>query len=217
MYWTNDNDLKWAVQHGALVIITKKQIDKLPCIIVDNPLEVYAKMCLYYRELHDISTTVVIGSIGKTSTKRMIESVYEQQYRTFANPTNRNLLCHIGYDVQHIPSKVEKTIEEVSEDTPGYAMYSSIACKPQIVVISSIDNSHFEAFGSQDAIAREICSVTKGMEKDGTIIMNKDDFKYYELIKTHKYCTVSLTDKTADIYSENIEITNDGLIFDIID
>lgn len=44
MYWTNDNDLRWAVQHGALVIITKKQIDKLPCIIVDNPLEVYAKI-----------------------------------------------------------------------------------------------------------------------------------------------------------------------------
>lgn len=218
MYWTNDEDLRWAVNNGASVLITKRQIDDLPCIIVENPLDVYAKMCLYFRELHkNVSTTIVIGSIGKTTTKRMIESVYEQQYNTFTNPTNRNLLCHTGYDVQHIPSKVEKTIQEVSEDTPGYAQYSSIACKPKIVVITSIDKSHFEAYGSQDAIAREICSVTKGMEKDGTVIINKDNFKYYELIKTHKCCTVSTTDKTADIYSENIEITNDGLIFDIID
>ena len=184
MYWTNDEDLRWAVNNGASVLITKRQIDDLPCIIVENPLDVYAKMCLYFRELHkNVSTTIVIGSIGKTTTKRMIESVYEQQYNTFTNPTNRNLLCHTGYDVQHIPSKVEKTIQEVSEDTPGYAQYSSIACKPKIVVITSIDKSHFEAYGSQDAIAREICSVTKGMEKDGTIIINKDNFKYYELIK----------------------------------
>jgi len=218
MYWTDEDDLKWAVKHGALVIITKKQIDNLPCIIVDNPLELYAKMCLYFRMLHpNVSATLVTGSIGKTTTKRMIESVYEQQYNTFTNPTNRNLLSHIGYDVQHIPSKVEKIIEEVSEDTPGYALYSSIACKPKVVVITSIDKSHFEAFGSQDAIAEEICSVSKGMEKNGVIIVNKDDFEYYELLGKHKVCTVSITDKTADIYSENIKVMNDGLVFDIID
>lgn len=217
MYWTDDVDLRWAVQHGALVLITKKQIDNLPCIIVDNPLEVYAKMCLYFRELHSVSTTVVIGSIGKTTTKRMIESVYEQQYNTFTNPTNRNLLCHIGYDVQHIPSRVEKIIEEVSEDTPGYALYSSIACKPKVVVITSIDKSHFEAFGSQDAIAKEICSVTDGGDKNCTVIVNKDDFRYYELINKFKVCTCSITDESADIYANNINVTNDGLEFDIIE
>ena len=91
MYWMNDDDLRWAIKNGALAIVTKKQIDNLPCIIVDNPLEVYAKMCLYFRKLHsNVSATLVTGSIGKTTTKRMVESVYEQQYRTFANPTNRN-------------------------------------------------------------------------------------------------------------------------------
>lgn len=218
MYWTDEDDLRWAAKNGAIVLITRKQIDNLPCIIVDDPLWVYAKMCLYFRDLHkNVSTTVVIGSIGKTTTKRMIESVYKQQFNTFTNPTNRNLLCHVGYDVQHIPAKVEKTIEEVSEDTPGYARYSSIACKPKTVVLTSIDKSHFEAFGSQYAIAEEICSVSKGMERDGVIIVNKDDFEYYELINEHKVCTVSITDKTADIYSENINVTSDGLVFDIID
>lgn len=218
MYWTDENDLRWAVKNGALIIVTNRIIDDLPCVVVDNPLEVYAKMCLHFRKLHrNVSTTVVIGSIGKTTTKRMIESVYEQQFNTFTNPTNRNLLCHVGYDVQHIPAKVEKTIEEVSEDTPGYAIYSSIACKPKTVVITSIDKSHFEAFGSQYAIAEEICSVSKGMEKEGVIIVNKDDFEYYELLGEHNVCTVSITDKTADIYSDNIKVTDNGLVFDIVD
>lgn len=219
MYWMDDDDLRWAVKNGALAIVTKKQIDDLPCIIVDNPLEAYGKMCLYFRMLHpNVSATLVTGSIGKTTTKRMIESVYEQQYRTFANPTNKNLLSAVGYSMQHIPSETQKIIEEVSEDTPGYAVHSSTACKPNTVVITSIDKSHFEAFGSQEAIVHEICSVTKTMDQNGTVIINKDNFdKYHNLIATNKIITVSITDKKADIYAQNIKAVTAGLEFDIID
>ena len=217
MYWIEEIDLRWAVQNGALAVVTKKQIDDLPCIVVENPMEVFAKMCQYFRLLHpNVSTTLVTGSIGKTTTKRMIESVYMQQFRTITNPTNRNLLCYIGYEVQHIPAKIEKMIEEVSEDSPGYAYPSSMACCPRTVVITSIDKSHFEAFGSQEAIAKEICSVTKAMDPNGIVIVNKDDFNNYDLIDA-KITTVSITDKTADVYAENIQVVNEGLEFDIVD
>jgi UDP-N-acetylmuramoyl-tripeptide--D-alanyl-D-alanine ligase len=216
MYWAADEDLKWAVEKGALAVVTKKQIADLPCIIVDNPLEVYGRMCLYFRELHSqVSATLVTGSIGKTTTKRMIESVYKQQYRTVTNPTNRNLLCHMGYDMQHIPSRTEKIIEEVSEDSPGYAFHSSVACRPRTVVITSVDKSHFENFGSQEAIVEEICSVTRAMDKDGCVIVNKDDFEYYDLVDA-KITKVSTTDESADIYAQNIHLTSDGLEFDIV-
>lgn len=52
MYWTDENDLRWAVKNGALIIVTNRIIDDLPCVVVDNPLEVYAKMCLHFRKLH---------------------------------------------------------------------------------------------------------------------------------------------------------------------
>ena len=55
------------------------------------------------------------------------------------------------------------------------------------------------------------------MEKDGVIIVNKDDFEYYELLDGHNVCTVSITDKTADIYSDNIKVTDNRLVFDIVD
>ena len=219
MYWMNDDDLRWAIKNGALAIVTKKQIDNLPCIIVDNPLEVYAKMCLYFRKLHsNVSATLVTGSIGKTTTKRMVESVYEQQYRTFANPTNRNLLRSVGFSMQHIPPRTQKIIEEVSEDTPGYAIHSSTACKPNTIVITPVDKSHLEAFGSQDAIVEEICSVTKAMDKNGTVIINKDDFENLsQFLNIDKIITVSITDTNADIYAQNIQVVNAGLEFDIID
>lgn len=217
MYFVTDDDIRWAISHGAIVAITTKQIDDLPCIVTKDPLKMYARMCEYYRNLHNTSSTIVIGSIGKTTTKRMIESVYKQQKNTFTNPTNRNLLCHVGYDAQHIPSGVEEMIEEVSEDTPGYAKYSSIVFHPNVVVITTIDKSHFEAFGSQLAIAKEICSVTDFMADDGLVVVNKDEFSYYDLLNGHKVCTVSITDTAADIYADNIRIVEKGVMFDIVD
>lgn len=217
MYWCTDDDMRWAVKNGAYIVVTTKQIDHLPCIITDNPLLLYAELCNYYRNLHKVCITEVIGSIGKTTTKRMIHSVLSTQYKTLSNPTNRNLLCHVGYDVQHIPRNVERVIEEVSEDTPGYAKYSSIICKPNNIIITSIDFSHFEAFGSQQAIAEEICSVTHDIDNDAIVIVNKDEFKYFDLIKRGRIVTVSIKDATADFYATNINIEQGGLRFDIVD
>ena len=217
MYFVTDDDIRWAIRHGAIVAITTKQIDDLPCIVAKDPLKIYARMCEYYRNLHNTSSTIVIGSIGKTTTKRMIESVYKQQKNTFTNPTNRNLLCHIGYDAQHIPTGIEEMIEEVSEDTPGYAKYSSMVFNPNVVVITTIDKSHFEAFGSQLAIAKEICSVTDYLANDGLVVINKDEFSYYDLLNGRNVCTVSITDTTADIYATNIKIIERGVMFDIVD
>ena len=217
MYWTTKDDLRWAVNHGALVVVTTQQVDDLPCIIVKKPLKVFAKMCLNYRMRHNASSTVVIGSIGKTTTKKMIESVYSSQYSTLSCPANKNLLCHIGYEVQHIPSDCEKIVEEVSEDTPGYAKFSSMACHPRTVVITSIDKSHFEAFGSQEAIAKEICSVTDEMDEQGSVIVNKDEFIFYNYIKRGSVITVSVSDNTADYYAENITNGEKGLEFDIVE
>jgi UDP-N-acetylmuramoyl-tripeptide--D-alanyl-D-alanine ligase len=120
--------------------------------------------------------------------------------------------------MQHIPPRTQKIIEEVSEDTPGYTIHSSTACKPNTIVITAVDKSHFEAFGSQDAIVEEICSVTKAMDKNGTVIINKDDFENLsQFLNIDKIITVSITDTNADIYAQNIQVVNAGLEFDIID
>lgn len=218
MYWCTDNEMRWAVNNGAYVVVTTKQIDDLPCIITEDPLLLFSELCLYFRTLHQkVSITEVIGSIGKTTTKRMIHSVLAQQYNTLYNPTNRNLLCHVGYDVQHIPHDIHRMVEEVSEDTPGYSKYSTLICKPSTIVITTIDQSHFEAFGSKLAIAEEICSITDYADDDTVVIVNKDDFEHYDLIKKGHVVTVSMTDNSADYFANNIRVERGGIAFNIID
>lgn len=216
MYDDSDDRMKWAMQNGALAIVTYHEIDNLPCIVVDNPASVYAKMCGIYRSFSNVEVTAIIGSIGKTSTKKVINAVYRTRFKTFCDEGNENLLFNAGYHCQHIPNNSEVWVQEVSEDTPGYAHLISEMIRPKIAVITAIDKSHIGNFGDEDGITREVCSISSGMPTDGVVIVNKDDFRAYEYLQGVRVVTISQKDADADFCVKNLEVTKEGLRFDIV-
>ena len=205
------------MEHGALFCITREQIDDLPCVVVESPEQVYARMCKYYRDLSSMEATAVVGSIGKTTTKRMISAVYAAQYATFADPENENQIDCVGYICQHIPKNTKKLVQEVSEDTPGCLRQISYMISPKIAVVTAIDKSHIEAFGSEEKILEEIASVTYGMPADGKVIINIDDPNTNHLIQDRPVVTVSMQDQQADFSACNIRLDEDGLAFEVLE
>lgn len=216
-YEDGDQVMRWAMDHGALLCITRSAIEGLPCIVVSDPCAVYTQMCKYYRDLSNIEVTAVVGSIGKTTTKRMISAVYAAQYKTFADPENENQLDCVGYICQGIPETCRKQVQEVSEDTPGYVGMISHMLSPKYAVVTAVDKSHIEAYGSEEAILREIASITQGMPEEGKVIVNIDDNNTRSLIKDRSVVTVSMNDPSADIYAQDICLEQDGLRFSILE
>lgn len=205
--------IKQAKEKGAAVFITDKPLDNVPCLISNNPLEIYAKMCRYYRDLSKVSVTAVSGSIGKTTVKNMIGSVYVTKYKTTFTKANSNTKTEIGFAVQHIPTRAEKMIQEVHEGEPGEMQYLSEMLNPNIFVITSIDKSHLEFFESAEKIVEEVCSFTRNMPKDGKVIVNSDEFERYDLLNGRTVIKVSVSKVDADFYSDTINIDEAGLSF----
>ena len=85
------DDLMMEKEKGAAVFITDKSLDDVPCIITDNPLEIFAKLCRYFRDLSTISVTVVSGSIGKTTVKNMLAAIYTTKFKTTYTKANQNI------------------------------------------------------------------------------------------------------------------------------
>ncbi len=211
----SDDVMRWAFDQGALLCITRAQIDDLPCIVVQDPVEVYSAVCHYFRTLSQVEATAVVGSIGKTTTKRMLTAVYAAQYNTYADPENENQIDCVGYICHHIPKKAERLVQEVSEDTPGCLRLISQMLEPKLAVVTAVDKAHIEAFGSEEKILEEIASVTQGMPEDGQVIINLDDENTRNLIKDRKVVTISCKDRDADYYAEDISLQEDGLSFSV--
>ena len=105
------------MKRHALVVISKIQYKKYPTIVAKDPLAVYAKLCRYYWDLQkNIPITAVIGSIGKTTTKNMIGTVYSSMWQTYYTKANDKTHTTMGFAVQHIPPFAEKMIQEVHRE-----------------------------------------------------------------------------------------------------
>jgi len=205
-----------AMEKGALFCVTKRPVPGVPCVVSDNPARIYADMCQLYRR-DGILATAVVGSIGKTTTKKMVYSVYKTAFSTFCDVGNDNQIDGVGYISQHIPKKTDKWIQEVSEDTKGCVEQISKIIKPNIAIITAVDKSHIEQFGSEEGILDEIRSITEHMRSDGICITSMDDENTVGLIKNRKVVFISMNNSEADFYADSITVDTDGLKFDIID
>lgn len=216
LYDDGPDVLKWAMENGAILCIARFQINDYPCIVVSDPALIYAKMCSAYRR-DDITAVAITGSIGKTTAKKMISSMYKEQVKTFCDAGNDNQLDCVGYIAQHIPKNSKVWIQEVSEDTPGSITHISKIVSPNIAVITSIDKSHIEEFGNEQGIVDEIHSVIDYMPKEGVCITSIDDDKTATLINERKVISVSIDNTSADYYTKHIMICDDGLHFSIVE
>lgn len=212
-----EEHLIWAMEHGAVGLICKKQIRDYPCLVTDNPPLVFAKMCRLYRASSPAPATAIVGSIGKTTTKRMVRGVLAAQYKTFCDPENENQVDCAGYCSQHIYKNSSRYVQEVSEDQPGGVAAISEMIYPEIAVVTAIDKSHIAHFGSEEAIRDEIASITYGMPEDGKVIISLDDPSHADLIKDRKTVSVSLQNPEADYFAKDISLTPSGLTFTIVD
>lgn len=206
-----------AIQKGAIILITHEDYKDYPCLISDNPLDVFAKMGRYFRDLHEgLSVVAVSGSIGKTTIKNMMGEVYKSTFRTTYNPLNANTRMSVGYAVQHIPYNAQKMIQEIHEGNPNETRYISEMLRPDLFVLTPIDKSHFQRFGSSEKIVEEICSITEYMSEEGRVIVNIDEFNRFDLLNGKRVITISEKNTIADYYLKNVKTTENGLTFDII-
>jgi len=146
----------------------------------------------------------------------MIGEVYKTMFRTTYNKANANTRMSVGYAVQYIPKDAQKMIQEIHEGNPNETKYISEMLRPDLFVLTPIDKSHFQRFGSEEKIIEEICSITEHMPKDGRVIVNIDEFNRFDLLNGKKAVTISEDNHNADYYLKNVCTTEKGLSFCIV-
>ncbi|MCH5296603.1 MAG: UDP-N-acetylmuramoyl-tripeptide--D-alanyl-D-alanine ligase [Ruminococcus sp.] len=204
-----------AMKNGARALLCSHQIGDYPCIIVDDVLKSLNRILQPMYDKIRIPTTVITGSCGKTTTKNYINCVYSSQYNTFCNVTNGNTFEYVGFEIQRFDKKAELFVQEVNESDPFNAKNASEVLKPQIACITNMDKSHIGELGSEENIMRAICDITAGMDKNGIVIINGDDPNSSKVQFSQKVIKVSIKDKTADCFADNIKSNANSLSFDL--
>lgn len=173
-------------------------------IEVSDTLKALYELAVYNRRKHlNIPVIGVTGSVGKTSTRQMINSVVSQEKNTLV--TEKNYNGYIGLSLMALKIKNQDIcVFEAGIDRFGEMAELSEILLPDIAVMTMIGTSHIEKLKSQENIFKEKFDITRTLRGINTLVVNADD-KYLSTIKDNgkfnleKYSISDVSDVSISI------------------
>ena len=200
---------------AALVDHIPEDFDtSFPLLVVPDVMEALRAMARFARNRLRGKVIAVTGSVGKTSTKEMLNTILTKQGQTHSSFASYNNHWGVPLTLTRMRADTDFAVIEIGMNHPGEIAPLSVLANPDVALITSVAPAHLVAFESIEGIAQEKASVVEGLKNDGAIIIN-DDISTVETVKckilSHNFNPICYgsNDKRNKIL--NIDEINNGI------
>lgn len=208
------------LQNGGSCAVVEKQLT-VPAgksaIYVDDTKKAIREIAEFYRSTLNIDVVAVTGSVGKTSTKDMLNSVISKGFPAFATKGNFNNEIGVPLTIFQLDSSYSKAIIEMGMSNLGEISRLTKIAKPQVAVITNIGTSHIGNLGSQENILKAKLEVLECLDDNGIVVLNGDD-KFLWSAKDsidHKTIYYGIENKGADYVAYDVMCDDKGSTFKV--
>lgn len=199
-----------AVQRGVnAVVVEKKQAPiGIPQIVVSNTRLALANLAAAIRD--DFSGKVIglTGSVGKTTHKQMLASIFSQVGKTHATKGNLNNDLGVPFTWFALPEDADYAVIEMGANHQGEIAYLTEITRPDVGLITNAGQAHLEGFGGIDGVAKGKGELFGALKSGDTAVLNQDDAyqTYWQSLLADgvRLLTFSLQDPSADVYAKAI-------------
>lgn len=177
----------WAAYAFSLVFLITFYISFIPIgiiVIVLTPLDTFLKnMKIKKAKVHldkypHIKIIGIAGSYGKTTMKEAVSTILAQKFVVVKTPENINTPLGIAETIlKEVGEKTEVLVVEMGEYKQGDIRDICSLVKPQIGIITGINEAHLERMGSLENSVSTIFELAQCMEEKGLLIVNNDDMR----------------------------------------
>ena len=138
----------------------------------------------------DVIRVGITGSFGKTSVKEILSTVLSQKFRVLSTPASYNTPMGIALTVKGLDSTHDIFIAEMGARSKGDIKELADMIKPDIAVLTGVNNQHLESFGSIDNIKNTKYELFEGLKTGGIAFFASDNDgarELYERFDGEKY------------------------------
>lgn len=207
-----------AVQNGAAAVVCERVPDaEIPYVLVDSTRQALLDIAnLHRRHCADIKIVGLTGSVGKTTTKEMVHAVLSEQFETIKTEGNLNNEIGMPKTLFRLTESTEAAVVEMGMSNFGEIERMTLACRPNLAIITNIGVSHIEFLGSRDGILQAKTEILKGMQSGAPLILNGDDDKLWGYRNENfRQIYFALENTQADILAKEIETVNGETVFTV--
>ena len=177
-------------RHGAAAVLIDREqtLEGWPeyagAILVEDARTAYLGIAAAHRrKLSKCLWLGVTGSVGKSTTKEMLAHILSA-----AKPARRiqkaqgsfNNAVGLSKTILETGGDIDAAVLELGTNHIGEIEPLAEAARPQIAVITRAAESHLEAFGTVENVAREKGAILKFQTANDTAVLNADD-TFFEL------------------------------------
>lgn len=184
-------------------------IDTVPQFIVPDTWEFMHQVGDYLRNQMDIPVIAITGSVGKTTTRLMLEHLLQEDYQLLSNQGNHNTRFAIPLYMTKLvqtPDILNLEISLNALNLRGKGPQSTFV-HPTIAVLTSINFAHMSTMKDLNGLAKLKANIFNGLDEHGVAIINQDiQIEQRDIAwkaakeKTDQILSYSMTDDSADLY-----------------
>lgn len=172
-----------AMESGAAGVLAERQVGDASSVLVEDTQKALEALGAAGRDRSNALRIAVTGSVGKTSIKEALATIFSQFGETHKSQKSFN--NHLGAPITlaTLPIDAEFGIFELGMNHAGEISALSKQVKPDIALISNVVSVHLAHFDNEKDIARAKAEIIDGLAPSGTLILNGDN-PHTDFIKT---------------------------------
>ena len=144
-------------------------------ILVENTRTALRDLAGWYRGKFDIPVVQITGSMGKTTLKELLAGVLSERFCTLKTPGNLNGDIGAPLTLLSLTPEHQAAVIETGMDEFGQIRALGQAVKPDVAVITCVDDVHLSHFHSREDILRAKAEIFENLRPGGLAVLGGDD------------------------------------------
>ncbi len=168
------------------------------------------------KSMPHLEKIAITGSFGKTSVKNFLTSILNQKFNVLATPKSFNTPMGISLAVKELDETYDCFVAEFGARRVGDIKRLMKIVKPNLTVLTGINEQHLETFRSKENIIKEKCHILEVGE--GICIVNDElrDIVEDKISGDKTQVVYAGFDEKSLIRAENIAVSDTGSTFELI-
>ncbi len=209
-----------AIRQGATGVLAESptavagSAQPVTTVIVPDLQQALADYAAFLLQKYRPRVIGVTGSSGKTTTKEAIAAVLQQHYRVFKNYGSYNGRYGLPIALGQFSPDCEVAVLEMACDTFGEIGELARITRPEVGVITTINQTHLAFLGTLNNIAAEKGRLIEALPFNGSAILNADDPRVAGMVPRTQARILTFGLKAgADVRASDLKVKPEGLAF----
>lgn len=151
-------------------------------VLVDDTTKALQNLAKAYLEQVSPYIIAITGSNGKTSSKDMLASIFQQEKRTYKTQGNRNNEIGLPLTILEMDEDCQVCILEMGMENFGEIAFLCSIAKPDAAMITTIGSAHMENLGSKEGIAKAKLEIYENLKSGGFFVYDKESPEIEKMI-----------------------------------